>query len=379
MSDPLRVLQFAKHFDPDAGGIETVTLNISEVLLQHGIQADVLCTEVNGPYQERKRGYRVIRCKADLSIGNKRISGRYVTMGRRLERDYDCAIVHMPNPLAVLAALSWNKPVIVLWHADIPQAPIRWATTPIDNRLLKKAAAVIGPTPIHLSQSLRARGIAAAAQTVTIPFPFDQSLIPVATGTTRFADELKTFRRGRAMALSIGRLVPYKGFDVLIDAARDFGDSLCAIIVGKGPLAEKLATQIDAAGVGDRVMMAGTLTPEEMADAFAQARLGCMPSVTAAEMYGMAQVESMAAGLPMVSTDIPRSGVPFVNKHDQTGLIVPPGDAKALAAAMLRIANDEQFWQRLHEGALRLIDEEHDRTAVGAQYAQLIRNVCIRP
>lgn len=376
MSKPLRVLQLAKHFDPDAGGIETVTLNISEVLLQHGIQADVLCTEVKGPYQERERGYRVIRCKADLAIGNKRLSRQYVTEGRRLERDYDCAIVHVPNPLAVLVALRWRKPVIVLWHADIPQAPIRWATTAIDHLMLKKAAAVIGPTPVHLSQSLRSRHIAAAARTVTIPYPFDRSLIPVATGTTPFSEQLRTFRRGRAMSLSIGRLVPYKGFDVLIDAARDFGDNLCAVIVGKGPLAETLAEQIKEAGVADRIMMAGALSPNELADAFAQARMGCMPSVTAAEMYGMAQVESMTAGLPMVSTNLPRSGVPFVNKNDQTGLIVPPGNAQALAAAMRRLVDDQQLWQRLHEGALRSIEEEHDRSAVGARYAQLIRDVC---
>lgn len=376
MSKPIRVLQLAKHFDPDAGGIETVTLNISEMLLQHDIQADVLCTEVKGPYQEHERGYRVIRCKADLAFGNKRLSRQYVTLGKRLERDYDCAIVHVPNPLAVLVALSWRKPVIVLWHADIPQAPIRWATTPIDHLMLRKAAAVIGPTQVHLSQSLRARHIAAAARTAIIPLPFDRSLIPAATGTTPFSDRLRLFRRGRAMSISIGRMVSYKGFDVLTDAARDFGDNLCAVIVGKGPLAETLAEQIKATGVEDRVMIAGALTPEELADAFAQARIGCMPSITAAEMYGMTQVESMAAGLPMVSTDLPRSGVPFVNKNDQTGLIVPPGDARALAAAMLRLVDDQQLWQRLRDGALLSIEQEHDQSVVGARYAELIREVC---
>jgi len=375
MSEPLRVLQLAKHFDPDTGGIETVTLNISEVLLQHGIQADVLCTEVKGPYQERERGYQVRRCQADVAFGNKRLSWQYITGGKRLERDYDCAIVHMPNPLAVLAALSWRKPLIVLWHADIPQLPIRWATTPLDNRLLKKAAAVVGPTPIHLAQSHRADAIE-SGKIAIIPYPFDRSLIPVATCATGFAERLQAFRRGRAMSISVGRLVPYKGFEVLIDAAREFDDDLCAIIVGKGPLADELAARIIAAGVEDRVMMAGALLPDELADAFAQARMGCMPSVTAAEMYGVAQVESMAAGLPMVSTEIPRSGVSFVNKDDQTGLVVPLRDPHALATAMLRLANDEALWQRLHEGALRSVTEEHDRTSVGNRYAQLIRDVC---
>lgn len=372
MSNPIRVLQLAKHFDPDTGGIETVTFNIAEMLPVHGIRADVLCTEVRGPYPERERDYLVMRCKADLSFGNKRLSWRYVEQGRRLEHDYDCAIVHMPNPLAVVAAMGWRKPVILLWHADIPQAPIRWATSPIDNRLLARAAAVIGPTPIHLKRSHRA---AAIRNGVVIPYPFNRTLIPAATGTTAFAETLRDFRRGRAMSISVGRLVPYKGFDVLIQAARGFGDRLCSLIVGSGPLQDDLAQQIRAAGVEDRVMLAGGLSPAELADAFAQARLGAMPSVTAAEMYGVAQVESMAAGLPMVSTNLDRSGVPFVNKDGQTGLVVKPGDVPALATAMLRLVDDKELWQQLSAGALHSVAHDHDIAPVSARYAQLIRDV----
>lgn len=375
MPEPIRVLQLAKHFAPDTGGIETVTLNIADVLLEHGIQADVLCTEVKGPYPEFDRGYRVIRCKADLSFGNKRLSWDYVRQGCRLEENYDCALVHLPNPLAMLIALRWRKPVILLWHAETPWASVRWATTPLDQAVLRNAAAVIGPTPIHLTASHRAAAIR-KGHTSIIPYPFDRTLIPRATGRTAFLERLRAFRRGRPLSISVGRLVPYKGFDVLIEAAREFDDRLCALIVGEGPLAEKLASQIEAAGVGDRVMMAGALTPEELADAFAEARLGCMPSVTAAEMYGIAQIESMAAGLPVVSTNLPRSGVPFINKDGQTGLIVAPGDSHALAVAMLRIVEDEALWQRLHEGALRSINDEHDRNVVGKRYAQLIHKVC---
>jgi glycosyltransferase involved in cell wall biosynthesis len=372
MSDPIRVLQLAKHFDPDTGGIETITFNIAEMLLRHDILTDVLCTEVRGPYIEHKREYRVIRCKADLSFGNKRLSRRYVQLGRQLEADYDCALVHLPNPLAVLAALSWRKPVILIWHADIPQAAIRWAAAPIDNRLLARAAAVIGPTPIHLECSHRANAI---HNGVVIPFPFNRTLIPAATGHTTFADTLRRFRRSRAMSISIGRLVPYKGFDVLIEAARGFGEELCSLIVGSGPLEDELRRRIKTTGVGDRVLLAGGLSPAELADAFAQAKLGVMPSVTAAEMYGIAQVESMAVGLPMVSTNLKRSGVPFVNKNDETGLVVEPGDPKALLVAMRRLVNDDPLWQRLSVGALQSIERDHDMVSVGERYARLIRSV----
>jgi glycosyltransferase involved in cell wall biosynthesis len=377
MSDPIRVLQLAKHFAPDSGGIETVTLNVSEVLLRHEIQADVLCTEVRGPYEHTDRGYQVIRCKADIAIGNKRLSWRYVEQARKLESHYDCALVHLPNPLAVIGAIGWRKPIILLWHADIPQKPIRLATAMLDRMLVRRAAEIISPTPVHVGASHQAAAIAARGS-VIIPYPFDKSLMPAATGASAFAERLRTFRRGRGLAISIGRLVPYKGFDVLIDAARDFGNELCAIIVGTGPLTAELAARIKATGVGERIMMVGALSAEELADALAQGRMGCMPSVTAAEMYGMAQVESMAAGLPMVSTAIPRSGVPFVNRDGETGLIVEPKDPGALAGAMRRLAEDDLLWQRLRNGAMRSVAEEHDVGPVGKRYAQLIREVVAR-
>ena len=375
MTRLLRVLQIAKHFDPDTGGIETVTRNISEMLLSENIQADVLCTEVAGPYVERDREYRVIRCKANAAFGNKRLSLRYVTEGWRLQKEYDCAIVHLPNPLGVAVALSWNKPVISLWHADIPQRAIRHLSAPFDRMLLRKSAAIIGPTPVHLDGSVHASLM--GTQRVVIPYPFDRSTVPPPNGASAFAERLREFRRGRPMAISIGRLVPYKGFDVLIAAARSFGERLCCLVVGSGPLQEDLHAKVRSAGLQEHILFAGAVTSQELGEALANARFGCMPSVTAAEMYGMAQLECMAVGLPMVSTNIERSGVPYVNKHQVTGLIVEPSDPQALAAAMLRMAEDEDLWLRLSKGARESIAKDHEISRIARKYSQLLRRVAL--
>ncbi len=375
MVETIKLLQLGKHFFPDTGGIETVTQSISEMLPPHGIEADVLCTATRADYPPFDPPYRVIRCRPTVRFGrNKNVSLEYLRQVRALRDDYDVALIHMPNPVAVLAARAyWKAPIIQLWHADIPQRPIRMLSAPLDHALLRRTAAVIGPTPVHLATSYRASAL--LPRGVVIGYPFDRSRLPAPTGKSAVAERVRAFAGAGKMALSIGRLVPYKGFDVLIEAARSFGDKLVSVIVGGGPLLEELGAKIEAAGVQDRVLLTGPIDDAALADLLDFAHMGCMPSVTAAEMYGVAQVEMMAFGKPVVSTRLERSGVSYVNKHDVTGLVVEPGDPQALAAALLRLVDEPALYRRLADGAAASFAADHDIGPIGQAYANLIRRV----
>jgi glycosyltransferase involved in cell wall biosynthesis len=373
--ETIKLLQLGKHFFPDTGGIETVTQSISEMLPAHGIQADVLCTATRADYPPFDPPYRVIRCRPTVRFGrNKNVSLEYIRQVRALRDDYDVALIHMPNPVAVLAAcVYWKGPIIQLWHADIPQRPIRMLSAPLDHALLRRTAAVIGPTRVHLETSYRASAL--LPRGVVIGYPFDRSRLPAPTGKSAVAERVRAFAGARKMALSIGRLVPYKGFDMLIEAARSFDDKLVSVIVGGGPLLEELGAMIETAGVQDRVLLTGPIDDAALADLLDFAFMGCMPSVTAAEMYGVAQVEAMAFGKPVVSTRLERSGVPYVNKHDVTGLVVKPGDPQALAAALLRLVDEPALYRRLADGAAASFAADHDIGPIGQAYAALIRRV----
>ena len=132
----IKLLQLGKHFFPDTGGIESITQTISEMLPAHDIDADVLCTATRSDYPPFDPSYRVIRCRPTIRFGrNKDISLDYVRQVRALRDDYDVALIHMPNPVAVVAARAfWRKPIIQLWHADIPQRAIRTLTAPLIMR-----------------------------------------------------------------------------------------------------------------------------------------------------------------------------------------------------------------------------------------------------
>jgi rhamnosyl/mannosyltransferase len=131
--------------------------------------------------------------------------------------------------------------------------------------------------------------------------------------------------------VAVGRLVPYKGLDVLIEALA--GLDATAMIVGDGAQAMRLRRLVVARGLADRVIFTGSISRERLRVLLHAARVFAFPSLTAKETFGIAQLEAMAAGLPIVNTALP-SGVPTIARHGIEALTVPPGDPARLAEAI---------------------------------------------
>jgi rhamnosyl/mannosyltransferase len=90
----------------------------------------------------------------------------------------------------------------------------------------------------------------------------------------------------------------------------------------------------------------------------------CLPAVSPAEAFGIVQVEAMASGRPVVSTDLV-SGVSFVNRHNESGLIVPPNNVEALAAALNLLLSDEALREKLGRQAQDRAFREFSLNAMG--------------
>jgi lipopolysaccharide/colanic/teichoic acid biosynthesis glycosyltransferase len=144
--------------------------------------------------------------------------------------------------------------------------------------------------------------------------------------------------------LFVGRLVPYKGVDVLLRALPGLG--VRVTIVGDGPCRASLERLAAELGVADRVTFAGQIPDEARLEAYRAADVCVLPSVSRQEAFGMVQVEAMLSGLPVVSTALP-TGVPWVNQDGETGLIVAPGDAAALRAALASLAASPERRRRM--------------------------------
>ena len=347
----MRVLQVGKYYPPDTGGVETATRQLAEALTRFGVENEVLCFTGKGPYDDAAAVCPIHRSRVLATVASQALSPSYVRRLLALAPRFDLLHVHLPNPLAALALyLARPKAAVVLhWHSDvIGKKAFAAVVRPLETWLCRRADLVIGPTAVHIEESDRAREF--VGKGAVVPFCVDASMVRPDLVDPAAVSALRERFGGRRIVFALGRLVPYKGFGVLIEAARRLPDDAVVVIGGTGPLRDFLAAGIAAAGLSQRVFLVGRIADAELPHWFAACELFCLPSVTRAEMFGIVQLEAMAFGKPVVSTAVPRSGVSRVNVDGETGLIVPPGDAVALAGALCRLLGDAALCRRLGRG-----------------------------
>lgn len=374
----MRVLQVGKFYPPDPGGVETATRQAVDGLTRLGMESEVLCFAGPGPYDDAAGAIPVTRAPVWATVSSQPLSAAYVRRVVAMAPRFDVLHVHCPNILAALALfLARPKARIVLhWHSDIiGKKTLLALARPLETWLCRRADLVIGPTAVHLSGSDRAGEF--VGKGAVVPFCVDATMAAPHKVDAAAVAAIRERLGHRRMVFALGRLVPYKGFDVLVAAARLLPDDAVVVIGGGGPLSGTLARRIESLGLGDRVVLPGRIPDADLSDWFAACDLFCLPSVERAEMFGIVQLEAMAFGKPVVSTAIPRSGVPLVNADGATGLVVPPGDADALGRALARLLDDPALCRRLGEGGRAAVAGPYSPDAVaralGAAYARLDR------
>ena len=157
--------------------------------------------------------------------------------------------------------------------------------------------------------------------------------------------------------LCVGAVQPHKGQDVLIDALAELTDlSWECRVVGSVDLDRafvgRLGERLDAAGISDRVPFTGSLTSDQVAQAYAHADLLVVPSRI--ETYGMVVAEALARGVPVIASDVGgvRESLGEVDGK-VPALLVPADDASALAAALRRWLSSADLRNALRDIAFR--------------------------
>jgi ABC-type polysaccharide/polyol phosphate export permease/glycosyltransferase involved in cell wall biosynthesis len=262
----------------------------------------------------------------------------------RLIAKHDLIALHAPFPLADLVfALGFgrNRPLVVHWHADIvSHATLRWLVAPLIRRTLRGADAIIVSDPVLVGGTPLLQEFADKCHAV--PFGVDVSKYDLPRLRHDHVND-----RGQ-LVLACGRLVPYKGFDVLVRSA--VGQRFDVWIVGEGGERVHLEQLIRNLGVEDRVHLLGSVPDGELVKFMQIVDVFVMPSVTNAETFGLVQLEAMAAGRPIINTALD-TAVPHVARDGIEAITVPPRDPEKLAEAINTLIRDPERRRRMGEAA----------------------------
>jgi glycosyltransferase involved in cell wall biosynthesis len=381
----VRVTFVNKYWYPHLGGVEYILRDIAEgIAARPGVSARaIVANEGSDTVRENLGGVDVTRLGRAFAYASTPVAlGMASAMRAEMRGDAppDLFNLHFPYPWGETAfqladprrADGSRVPMVVTYHSDIVrQKALGTLYAPLQRRLFDRADLVIATSPNMVEHSPVLSRIAEKCRVV--PFGLDPEQYADTSATSARAAELR-IGHSRPIVLFVGRLIYYKGADVLLRAMANVDADL--VMIGRGPLEGELREIAVAARIADRVSFLPPVSEEDLVAWYHAADVFCLPSIARSEAFGLVQMEAHASGTPVVSTTL-TTGVPFVNQDGVTGLTVPPGDAEALASALQTLVTDEALRTRMgaaaRERALRdfTIERMVDQTL--AVYQEAVR------
>jgi glycosyltransferase involved in cell wall biosynthesis len=364
-----RITHVGKFYPPHMGGIEVHLRDLVQSQTQRHSVRVVVANELPRTVREQRDGAEILRVAC---LGKAWSMPICPTLPWHLRQvSGDVIHLHTPNPAAAFAYVvsGCRIPLVITHHSDtLGRAHVRWLSDPFVQKAMRRAARIIVTSKRYADTSAELAGHREKIEVVPLGIDagrFDRG--PDETGR-QIRD-----RYGPGLVLGIGRMVPFKGFEVLVRAMQYVRGQL--ILLGDGPLRVRLEDVARSCGVADRVFFPGKIDNSEIGSYLSAADVLAMPSLTRAESFGIVQLEAMAAGVPVVNTNI-ESGTTEVSPNGLTGLTVPPGEVAPLADALNTLLADGELRRRMGRAAQERVRQEYTIEQMGARtlsvYAQVL-------
>jgi rhamnosyl/mannosyltransferase len=323
---------FKTYVTESKGGIEQVIFQLSEGCRDFGIESQVFYLSKDGAQDNIPVGsHYAYSARLDFYLASTGFSFSALKKFMKLVRAVDIVHYHFPWPYMDLLHFVGRvkKPSVVSYHSDVvKQKYLLKLYEPLMHHFLGKMEMIFVSSPNYINSSPVLPRY--ADKVSMIPFGLDESTYP--TPESSLLDQWRK-KTGDRFFLFVGALRYYKGLDFLIEAARLTQYPL--VIVGGGFMEQALRERVAAQGL-DNVTFVGTASDADKNALLTLCEAFVFPSHLRSESFGVSLLEAAMYGKPLISCEI-GTGTTYINIADQTGYVVPPGDAGALAEAMNKV------------------------------------------
>ncbi len=385
----MRIIEVEYLGPPALGGVEKVVETLSRRFLTAGHEAEIWCTDFisfGGPKHEAGTasvdGLIVRRFPAGRS--------RFVLVdpyhvywsgldAALLEEGARGSVIHLhPFPsyhvLMSFPALKAGAPIVITPHHEVESLRRyrklwrgKWQLKSILIAARRFPRLCLG---VHTS-------LEETFWTEEAGWPKEQiKVIPNGVDLAEFdnapASEIETAKsswpKGEIRLLFVGRLSPAKGIDTLLRAVAQTPEASLLVVGPDAGARDDLMKLQRELGLQDRVTLTGALPRDEVCAAFRAADISLLPS-RFGENFGIAAIEAMAAGKPVVVSDC--GGLPTIVKHEKNGLIFPAGAVDALRDALKRLIASEDLRRRLAQAGRKSVEANYTWQRVAQEYLAL--------
>lgn len=382
---PLRILAGITYYRPYVSGLTIYAERLARALVAQGHRVTVLTSRHDPtlPLRERDGGIEIVRVPVAARVSKAVLMPSYPATAARLARRHDLVHLHLPQPestlLASIARFVARRPIVATYHCDLKLPPTRINRAingiALGNNLATGALAdvVVAYTEDYARHSQFLLRVPGKRRVIPPPVTIPRAQ-PEGIQTLR--DQLDL---GEATVIGFAaRFAAEKGVEHVLDALpilqRELGDVRVLFagpyrdVIGEEAYLARLTPRIEA--LGRAWTFLGVLDPQNLANFFAACNVTILPSVNSTESFGLVQVEAMLTGTPVVASNL--AGVRVPVQTTGMGEIVPIGDSRALADAILRVVKNRASYIRPREQIARAFSLE--RTV--RDYEELFHSLC---
>lgn len=373
----MKVLIIGKYSAFSNGGIERVVkswLNCADALSQQVFFRHVCFSRFPDRCVQRAYdSFDEIICSVDFNISSQPISLRYLIEIIKNYNSSEVIVVHLPNVFAALCVylvnLFFKKRIIVYWHADllVNSFILRFFGLYIQSLLLKFAAEILCTTRSYADNSEQLAKFSSKIKIFPI-YVKDRLTDPIGEEEIGGVEVLS----GKPYILSVGRLVSYKGFDLLIEAYAQSNLSQNLIIIGTGPLEQKLQSLIVDKSLCHSIQILSNVNDEYLQKIYKNCSFFVLASNTRAEAFGIVLLEASIFGKALISSDMVGSGVSEINIHGVTGLSFQNNSPHSLSENLELLGSDQRLRDRLGAGARENFVQKYSENLLVGKIEELL-------